>query len=209
MSLTRTRFPIALVAAIAAGAAVGPPAAGQQGDAVSPVEIVKARNQSVEEILEQAGDSVGEATRERLKDVINGLMDFRELSRRALARHWEERTPEERDEFVEVFRELVRNSSVRKLGIYRADSVTYRPAEIEGAEATVVTIAHKNRDSVEIVYEMHRTERGWRAWDVIIDGSSTLRTYRDSFQQQIARTSYGEMYERLVDKLEQERTKGG
>lgn len=209
MSLTRTRFLIALVAAIAAGAAVGPPAAGQQGDAESPVEIVKARNQNVEEILEQAGDSVGEATRERLKDVINGLMDFRELSRRALARHWEQRTPVERDEFVEVFRELVRNSSVRKLGIYRADSVTYRPAEIEGDEATVVTIAHKNRDSVEIVYEMHRTDQGWRAWDVIIDGSSTLRTYRDSFQQQIARTSYGEMYERLVDKLEQERTKGG
>lgn len=209
MRLIRTRFLAALAAAIVGGGAAGVPAAGQQDDGPAPVEVVKARNQLVDRILDEAGDSVGEATRAQLKDVINGLMDFRELSRRALGRHWEARTPQERDEFVEVFRELVRNSSVRKLGIYRADSVTYRPAEIRGEEATVVTIAHKNRDSVRIVYEMHRTDEGWEAWDVIIDGSSTLRTYRDSFQQQIARTSYREMYLRLVDKLEQERTQGG
>jgi len=199
---------IVMAAALAlAPAAVS--AAAQPGAPQDPVEVIRERNQEVERILEVAGDSVSDATREELKDVINGLMDFRELSRRALARHWEARTPQERDDFVEVFRELIRNSSVRKLGIYRADSVTYRPAEIEGDEAEVVTIAHKNRDTVEIVYHMHRTDQGWMAYDFVIDGSSTLRTYRDSFQQQIARTSYGEMYQRLVDKLEQERTQGG
>ncbi len=199
---------IVMAAALAlAPAAVS--AAAHAGAPQDPVEVIRERNQEVERILEVAGDSVSDATREELKDVINGLMDFRELSRRALARHWEARTPQERDDFVEVFRELIRNSSVRKLGIYRADSVTYRPAEIEGEEAEVVTIAHKNRDTVEIVYHMHRTDEGWRAYDFVIDGSSTLRTYRDSFQQQIAQTSYREMYQRLVDKLEQERTQGG
>lgn len=196
----------------AAALVLAPPAAsaaGQSGATQGPVEVIRERNQEVERILEQAGDSVSDATREELKDVINGLMDFRELSRRALARHWDARSAQERDEFVDVFRELIRNSSVRKLGIYRADSVTYRPPEIEGDEATVVTIAHKNRDAVEIVYHLHRTDAGWLAYDFVIDGSSTLRTYRDSFQQQIARTSYGEMYQRLVDKLEQERTQGG
>nr|NIP59960.1 ABC transporter substrate-binding protein [Gemmatimonadota bacterium]NIR80404.1 ABC transporter substrate-binding protein [Gemmatimonadota bacterium]NIT89164.1 ABC transporter substrate-binding protein [Gemmatimonadota bacterium]NIU32964.1 ABC transporter substrate-binding protein [Gemmatimonadota bacterium]NIV63323.1 hypothetical protein [Gemmatimonadota bacterium] len=178
---------IVMAAALAlAPAAVS--AAAHAGAPQDPVEVIRERNQEVERILEVAGDSVSDATREELKDVINGLMDFRELSRRALARHWEARTPQERDDFVEVFRELIRNSSVRKLGIYRADSVTYRPAEIEGEEAEVVTIAHKNRDTVEIVYHMHRTDEGWRAYDFVIDGSSTLRTYRDSFQQQIART---------------------
>lgn len=183
----------------------GPPAAAQETAGTAPVEVVRERNAAVERILESAGDSVDEATRERLKDVINGLMDFRELSRRALGRHWEERTEEERDEFVAVFRELVRNSSVRRLGIYRADSVAYRPSEISDGEARVVTVAHRGRDSVEIVYHLHRDDGEWKAYDVVIDGSSTLRTYRDSFSRQLARASYEAMYRRLVDRLERER----
>lgn len=185
------------------------PATVAQEPTESPVEVIRNRNQAVTRILDAAGDSVNAEERERLKDVINGLMDFRELSRRALARHWERRTPEERDQFVEVFRELVRNSSVRKLGIYRADSITYRPAEIADGEAEVVTTAYKGRNTAEIVYHMHRMDGEWRAWDVVIDGSSTLRTYRDSFQREIDATSYAEMYARLVERLEEERGNRG
>lgn len=195
---------VTLLAGALAMPFVGPPAAAQETSGPSPVEVVRERNRAVEEVLEAAGDSVGEAAREELKDVINGLMDFRELSKRALGRHWEERTPRERDEFVEVFRQLVRNSSVRKLGVYRADSVAYRPPEISGDEATVVTVAHRDRSAVEVVYHMHRDDGEWKAYDVVIDGSSTLRTYRDSFSREIAQTSYDAMYDRLVERLGRE-----
>jgi phospholipid transport system substrate-binding protein len=170
----------------------------------SPVEVIRARNQKVRTILEAEGDSVSDETREELKDVINGLMDFRELSRRALGRYWDDRTEEEKDDFVNVFRQLVRNSSVRKLGVHRADSVVYREPEISDGQATVTTIGHKDRRTVEIVYHMHRTDDEWLAFDVIIDGSSTVRTYRDSFYQEIQATSYEAMFERLREKLAEE-----
>lgn len=182
-----------------AGAAVA-----QTADPDSPVEVVRQRNQRVEAALEEAGDDLDDAAREQLKDVINGLMDFRELSRRALGKHWDDRTEQERREFVDVFRELIRNSSVKKLGIYRADSVTYRPAEVDGDEARVTTIAHKDRKTVEIVYRLHRTDGEWKAWDMVIDGASTVRSYRDSFYREIEATSYEATYERLVQKLEEQ-----
>lgn len=197
---------MAATAALTA-ALVGPlagPTAAQQAAEGSPVDVIRQRNEAVREILDAAGDSVGDAARQELKDVINGLMDFRELSRRALVRHWESRTPDERDKFVDVFRQLVRNSSVRKLGIYRADSISYRPAEMSDGDATVVTVAHRDRSEVEIVYHMHRDDGEWKAYDVVIDGSSTLRTYRDSFNREIAQTSYDAMYDRLVERLERE-----
>jgi len=197
---------LALVAALLGGGIPSPGAAQATGR--SPVDVVRARNEAVKKILDAAGDSVDTATRERLKEVINGLMDFQELSRLALAKHWQERTPKERADFVKVFRELVRNSSVRKLGIYRADSVVYHPAEIKGTRSKVVTVAYKDGKDVEIVYLMHRVGDQWKAYDVVIDGSSTMRTYRDSFQRQIAKTSYHAMYQRLADKLAEERTSG-
>jgi len=178
----------------------GIPLAAQE----SPAEVVRARNEKVRSILEAEGDSVSAETREELKDVINGLIDFRELSRRALGRYWDDRTEEEKAEFVDVFRQLVRNSSVRKLGVHRADSVVYREPEITDGEAVLTTIGYKDRRTVEIVYHMHRSGGEWEAYDVVIDGSSTLRTYRDSFYQEIQATSYDAMFARLKEKLEEE-----
>lgn len=184
------------------------PSLAQEG-ASAPDEVVRARNDAVKQILDAAGDPISEDTKEELKGIINGLIDFQELSRRALRRHWDQRTPEEQADFVEVFRELVRASSVQKLEVYSTDSITYEPAEVTGDESRVVTVAHKNRNHVEIVYLMHKVEGEWRAYDVLIDDSSTLRTYQDSFQRQINATSYDAMYTRMADKLAQDRATGG
>ena len=178
-------------------------------DNANPLVIVRERNEAVKQMLDAAGDPVSDETREELKGAINSLIDFGELSERALRKHWEPLTPEQQADFVDVFRELVRNSSVQKLGIYRADSISYEASETDGDETRVVTVAHKDKNQVEIVYHMHMTEAGWKAFDFVIDGSSTLRTYQDSFQREIAATSYGAMYGRLVDKLEEQRTTGG
>lgn len=175
-----------------------------QTTAQSPVEVVRARNQAVTRILDATGDSVDAPTKERLKDVINGLIDFRELSRRALSRHWDERTEQEKADFVDVFRQLIRNSSVKKLGVYRADSVTYRPPEVSGDSVTVVTLAYKDGKSAEIVYRMHQAGGEWKAYDVVVDGSSTVRTYRDSFNKEISRGSYETMYAKLLDRLKED-----
>ena len=179
-----------LVVAASAGAA-------QQ----SPVEAVRSRNLAIQRVLEEQGDSVDDATKELLKDMINGLIDFQELSTQALGRYWDERTEGEQAEFVQVFRALVRNSSVQKLNIHRADSLVYLMPEIDGEEAIVTTIAHKDRRSLEILYRMHWTGGEWQAYDVVIDGSSTMRTYRDSFYREIRATSFGAMLSRLREKL--------
>jgi len=170
----------------------------------SPVEVVRSRNEAVRRILEAAGDSVDAPTRERLKDVINGLIDFDELSRRALGRYWDARTDREKAEFTDVFRQLIRNSSVKKLGVYRADSVTYNTPAASGDDVTLVTHAFKDDASAEIVYEMHRVGGEWKAWDVVVDGSSTMRTYRDSFNREISRSSYEAMYAKLLDRLKED-----
>ncbi len=167
----------------------------------SPVDLVKSRNETVKRILDQAGDSVDVATKEKLKDVINGFIDFQELSRIALGKYWEQRSPQERKDFVDVFQQLIRNSSVKKLEVYKADRIAYQPAEINGKKAKVVTIAHKKRKQVEVLYKMHLVDGQWKVYDMEIDGLSTARNYRESFYKQIAKTSYKEMYDKLVKRL--------
>lgn len=71
----------------------------------------------------------------------------------------------------------------------------------------MTTVAWKDRRSAEIVYHLHQVGGQWKAWDVVVDGSSTLRTYRDSFTREINSTSFDAMFARLKERLEQE--KGG
>ncbi len=206
MSIPRpTRLRLAIMVAFVSAVLAPIPGAGQ----VTPGDLVKARNEAAQRAVDAAGDSISDEEREALKDVINGLIDFRELSRRALRRHWAALTPEGQDQFVDVFRSLIRNSSVRKLEIYQADSITYQPAETDGDRSRVVTIAYKGRSEVEIAYLMHKVGGEWMVYDVVIDDSSTLRTYQDSFQREINSTSYEAMYNRMVDKLAESGGTGG
>ncbi len=170
----------------------------------SPVEIIKNRNKTVEEIIGNKDEVKGE-TKERLKDIINSFMDFNELSRLALGKYWKERTKQEKRDFANVFQQLIRNSSVKKLEIYRADRMVYEEPEINGSKAKVTTIAFKKRKQFEITYKMHKVDNEWKTYDMEIDGVSTARSYRDSFYKQIAKTSYKEMYDKLVKKLENQK----
>ncbi|MFQ5677629.1 MAG: phospholipid-binding protein MlaC [bacterium] len=170
----------------------------------SPLDIIRNRNKAVEEIIASANDQVEGATREKLKDLINSFMDFEELSKRALGKYWNERTEKEKRDFVDVFQRLIKNSSVKKLEIYKADRMVYEAPKINGTMATVTTVAYKKRKQVEIVYKMHKVNDEWKAYDMEIDGVSTVRNYRDSFYKQIKKGSYKEMYDKLVKRLEKE-----
>lgn len=171
----------------------------------SPLEIIKSRNKLVEKILEEKGNDVDTETKERLKDIINGLMDFSEFSRIALGKHWKDRTEQEKKDFVHVFEQLIRNSSVKKLEIYKADRMEYEKPETNGSKAKVTTIAYKDRRQIEIIYKMHQVDSEWKCYDMEIDGASTARNYRDSFYKQIAKSSYKKMYQKLVKRLEEQK----
>ncbi len=170
----------------------------------SPLAIVKARNQSIDGILKTAGEPVSPETKEKLKQVINEFMDFNELSRLALGKYWEQRTEQEKKDFVNVFSSLIKNSSVKKLEIYKADRLAYKEPVITGDKATVTTVAYKDRKHVEIVYKMHLVNGQWLVYDMEIDGVSTAINYRDSFYKEIAKTSYQEMYKKLEKRLNEE-----
>src|SRR4029453_566955 len=86
--------------------------------ALTPTETVKPR---VDEALQSLGQSAGgsvEARRAEVRRVADSLFDFTEMSRRALGRHWADRTAEERQEFVRLFTDLMARSYIGKMDRY-------------------------------------------------------------------------------------------
>jgi len=170
----------------------------------SPLQIIKERNQKVKQILDKAGKNISDSTKAKLKDIINSVIDFEELSRVALGKYWDERTQTEKEDFTDVFQQLIRNSSIKKLELYRADEIDYERPEIDGDKAEIITYAMKDRKEAEIIYKMHKLENEWKVYDIVIDGLSTAYNYRESFYKEIEKSSYTEMYDKLLDRLEEQ-----
>ena len=63
--------------------------------------------------LRQAGKA--DERRQKIRAIANEVFDWHETGKRALARHWEGRSPQEREEFSKLFADLLERSYVGKI----------------------------------------------------------------------------------------------
>jgi len=136
--------------------------------------------------------------RAALGTIANELFDFTEISRRSLARHWQPRTPAEREEFTRLFGDLLEYSYVSKIEVYSGEKVVYVGELLDGDLATVRTrIITKQGTEIPVDYRLARQGDQWRAYDVLIEGVSLVANYRAQFNAVIQRTSYADLVKTL------------
>jgi phospholipid transport system substrate-binding protein len=189
------------VALLLPSLALAAPAAG-------PMATLKQKNGEVDKLLRQKVDKGSPAEKkqkEDIKQLAAGLLDYDELSQRALAAHWDKLTPAQRTDFVSTLRELIERNYVKQLRSNLDYQVQYKNEENGGAEATVTTIVKvkspgKSTDA-EIIYKMKKDPDGWRVWDVITDEVSLVRGYRTQFNKIITEQSYDALIKKMKSKL--------
>lgn len=169
--------------------------------ALTPTEAVKSR---VDEALQGLGPSAGAnvaSRRAEIRRIADSLFDFTEMSRRALGRHWADRTAAERDEFVQLFGDLMARAYIGKMDRYTGEPIAYIGERVDGDEATVqsqVITAKGSRIPVE--YRLQRGSEGWTAYDIFIEHVSLVGTYRSQFDRVIRTESFASLLERLREK---------
>src|SRR5207237_7298817 len=95
--------------------------------AVGPRETVESAIGQVLGVL-QHGEVDGAAVADRSAEVrrlAREIFDFEEISRRALARHWQGLNGDEQTEFVTLFRDLLEPVYMGQLGSYWAGTLTF------------------------------------------------------------------------------------
>jgi phospholipid transport system substrate-binding protein len=146
----------------------------------------------------------GRERRAEVRRIANGIFDFEETARRSLARHWVPRTPPERDEFVQLFADLLERSYISKIELYGGEKIAYVGETIDGDVATVKTrITTRQGTEIPIDYRMLKRGDRWLVYDVIIEGVSLVANYRVQFNKIITTSSYTELVKKMRDKQEE------
>jgi phospholipid transport system substrate-binding protein len=182
---------------------------GERAWAGSPTEELRTRVDRVLKILgdpELRQDAHTVERRAIIRRIAYDTFDFREISQRSLARHWQPRTPAEREEFAELFADLLERAYIGKIELYSGgERIQYVGEAIDGDQALVRTrIVTRQGTEVPVDYRMHRVGDRWLVYDVAIEGVSLVSNYRAQFNKIIQTSSY----KGLVDKLRAKKEEG-
>lgn len=172
------------------------PATSPVVSAPGPLALVKGSVTRALSIAESQGDDA--QRRVELRQVGEALFDFHEMGRRALGQHWAGRSPQEQEEFVRLFTDLLERSYLLAMGNRGAGTVTFQGESVEGSAARVRSRLVTDRGA-EIPIEFRLLERGgrWAVYDLVVEGVSLISSYRSQFNSIIRNSSFA----RLLDKL--------
>ena len=182
--------------------AVAPARAG------APLEQLRLQVDRVLKLLddpELKKESKAKDRRVAVRKIANEIFDFSETAKRSLGRHWLARTPAERDEFVQVFTDLLERSYISRVELYGGEKIQYVSDTIEeGEQAKVQTkLVTKGGGEIPIEYRMHKKADRWLVYDVIIEGVSLVSNYRTQFNKIIQTSSFQELVKKMKSKQEE------
>ncbi len=172
--------------------------------AEDPVAAIKKKDVELQALLKKSSRNAKET--ERVKVLLNESFDFELLAKKSLSKgDWEKQDAASQEKFVAEFQRMVRNSSAKRLELYRADSTIYEPAKMKknGEEASVVAhLWNKGKESV-LEYKMSQVNGAWKAWDLVIDDLSTARNYKEQFGQILKTKSFAELIDVISKKADE------
>ena len=198
MSARAARRILALFVAVSV-ALLTVPAPSRAGE---PTDQVRGAIDRVLEILKKKDLQAKERRAERrtlLREEISKAFDFDEMAKRSLGPAWRQRTPEERKEYVGLFRQVLENSYLGKVEAYQGEKIRYVKESVEeGRIATVETLIVTGKgQEIPLNYRMLKEKPGWRVYDVVIEEISLVNNYRSQFAGILQKSSFPDLLTRL------------
>jgi phospholipid transport system substrate-binding protein len=121
-------------------------------------------------------------------------------ARLVLGKYWNTASADQRTRFVNAFYKSMLSNYGDALVDFTSDRLKVFPytGDAKAQYATVRTQIRKDDGSqVAVNYSLRQTDQGWKAWDVIIEGISYVKSFRDDFSSEIDQKGLDEVIARL------------
>jgi phospholipid transport system substrate-binding protein len=139
----------------------------------------------------------------KIRSIVNEIFDYTELSKRTLGREWSKFNPQQQNEFVKLFGDLLEKTYADRLLSYSNEKVVFEKESTLREDQVEVTsnIITGDGKKIPLDYRLIKKEGNWRVYDVIIEGISLVKNYRDQFRDILAKDSPEEVLKMLRDKV--------
>ncbi len=173
----------------------------------SPMAVIKNVSQEVFNVLETypvAGPpEFLPKRRAAIKDILDANFDSAVMAQLALGRHWKPLSGEERQEFSKLFYWRLYSFYILRIELYSDQTILYREENIKGEKATVSTKINGSKyPEFDINYRLLNSDKGWKIYDVLIEGVSLVANYRSQFNTFLSRkNTFSDLLQKLREKV--------
>jgi phospholipid transport system substrate-binding protein len=192
--MTRALVMVALVAVFVAGS-TAPAQAG------APTDQVREYTDAVVRILEDPALKAEDRKPERraaVRKIAAEVFDVQETARRALGPHWQQRTPQQREEFVQLFAELLEQTYISKIDFFGGERLRFTEEKVDGDNAIVrAKVVTRQAAEVPVEARLLRKADRWLVYDILIENISLVGNYRAQFDRIVRTQGYDELVKRL------------
>ncbi len=178
---------------------------GQVSQAVAapaPLMQVQGTVDSVIQILQKV-DLDRDQRRDALSKVIRQRFNFRSMSQRTLARNWKDATPEEQEQFVKLFTELLEATYIGRIETYNNERVVYDKERIKKKKAIVDTHIVTPSVKIPITYKLQLKGEEWLVYDVVVEEVSLIRNFRSSYGDIVKKEGFPGLLSKMEAKIEE------
>ncbi|HTU65340.1 MAG TPA: ABC transporter substrate-binding protein [Steroidobacteraceae bacterium] len=117
--------------------------------------------------------------------------------------NWKKASPEQQKRFVDAFYHSLLYTYGDAMVDFTGDRLKVFPTKVapEDTRATVRTeIKRSNGTKVAVNYSLRKVDGQWKAWDVVIDGISYVKSYREDYGAQVQQQGLDAVIKRLEQK---------
>jgi phospholipid transport system substrate-binding protein len=140
--------------------------------------------------------------------VSRGAIGYAEMSKRTLGAQWRRLTPEQQQEFVDLFKGFLSDRYAGRIEDYSGEQVEYLNERLEGRYAEVRTRLVSHKVVIPMDYRLINKGGRWYAYDIVAEGVSLVKNYRSQFEKIIRSQSYEDLLKRLQNRSMAEETAG-
>ena len=184
--------------------------AGDPKASSSPMAELKKSDSALKKLFARRAPSwspEADAKRSEMRKIVAGFLDFEELARRSLARHWDGLSAKQRTDFIATLRDLIERSYIKQVHGSPNYDLAFDKETIDGHETDVTATLHSTtrgkKVDVAIEYKLLDKEGKWLVYDVITDEQSMVENYRAEFSKIINKESFDALLKRMKKKLEE------
>jgi phospholipid transport system substrate-binding protein len=173
---------------------------------LGPEELVKKVTQEVMDAIK--GDkqlAAGDRSRaiKLAEEKVLPHVDFEEATRLAVGRSWKEASPEQKKKLTAEFRNMLVRTYSSAIQPYEGQEMKVLPVRMKPGD-TEVTVRNQFIRSggkpIPIDYSMRKTDKGWKIYDIVVEGVSLVLTYRSEFDAVVKQDGIDGLIKRLAQK---------
>jgi len=173
---------------------------------VAPDALAKSVTDEVLAIV-RADKDIQSGNKKKVLDLVETKVvphfNFAHMAQLAMGKNWRQASAEQQKALTGEFRTLLVRTYTAAFTQYKNQTVEYRPLQFAPEDTDVVVkslIKQPSGQPVAIDYGMEKTDKGWKVYNVKIEGISLVENYRNTFNSEVQRNGVDGLIRSLAEK---------